>query len=238
MILNFGVSMIVNNISATDGNLYSKHTYVKPTFTAVHPARYFVADDTGNWVRADGKDLIRTLQRKLIGYLNYAYNLSQRAEGSKIKKESDLDKTVRERLVRFFKNRDKDYRHRECARSVYDTTYSGDLKPYILTGNSVDVANENGKIVGEAKKFIRDKINHAKYQLNMTENEAKDSLSSGDLYYRKDAANTYYKNIRTYISNILKSGNPENSTFDAYFIARKKGKRVSYELVQATLNGK
>lgn len=230
--------MIVNNISATDGKLYSMPTYARPTFTAVHPARYFVSDEAGNWVRVDTKDLIRTLQRKLIGYLNYAYNLSRRAEGAKVKKESDLDRTLRERLVRFFKNRDKDYCYRECARSVYDTTYSGDLVPYILTGNSVDAANENGKMVGKAKKFLKDKITHAKYQLNMTEKEAKNSLSGDDLYYRNDATNTYYRNIRSYISNVLKSGNPENSPFDAYFVARKKGKRVTYELVQATLNGK
>lgn len=231
--------MIVNNVYAKDSSSYSAYSYAKPSFTAVHPARYFIFDDdAGNWVRVESHDLIRTLQRKLITYLNYAHNLSQKPAGAKVKPESDLDKTLRERLVRFFKNRDKDYRHRNIARSVYDKTYSGNLNPYILTGNTVDVANENGKMIGEAKKFIRDKINYAKHQLNMTESEAKDTLTSGDLYYRKDASNTYYKNIRSYISSVLKSGNPENSVFEAFFVPRKKGKRTSYELVHATMNGK
>jgi hypothetical protein len=54
----------------------------------------------------------------------------------------------------------------------------------------------------------------------------------------KLAKMNYFDKVEAQIKQILSVPNPSNTPFDAYFVAKKKGDKFVYELVDAKLNGK
>ena len=110
------------------------------SFQAVHPTRYYVRCEDGTFHHVVNSDVVKTLQRKLVTWLNKDYHDTIRlTTGKPVKNESVGEKTIRERIVRFFRNRDIDYREKNIVRSFNTTNVLRETESYILTGKSANI---------------------------------------------------------------------------------------------------
>lgn len=207
-----------------------------PTFKAVHPSRYFIKCEDGEFHRATMSKVVKALQRKIITWLNkdfYANEKLLNGVAPKTTKESEIDQKLRERLVKFFLGNDSDYKERKIAKSFYTTNKYNEQSSIILTGDSTDIVEEAVKPLGQLRKEIKTKKDIISHYYKVTVEEAKKYLSAKDVSDEKGAKKSFHNDVKKQISEILSSFDPKNTCFDAYFVPIVKGKKVSYQLVDA-----
>lgn len=203
-----------------DNKLYYKNIYKpmsvnrqNPSFCAVHPANYFVKNANGILEEITDEHTVKHLQRKLIGWLNKIQNDFKRGYNSNLRKETEQDKNLRERLVRFFVNNDKDYANRRIARSFYYKKQDGKTVPFIFTGYSTDMVESAGKRIGQTRRAI--KMSFA----NETELDK--------------AKTAYFQSVTEKTIDEMAKDFPKDTIFNAYYSRVTKGKKVTYQLYNA-----
>ena len=223
--------MKVNNVFQVSYNA----TVSKPSFGAIHPSKYYLKCEDGTFQEVVSSKVIKTLQRKLIVWLNKAHNDSLRvAQPAK----KDADKNIRERLVRFFVNRDKDYRTKSYARSFFTTNRQKRNKAYILTGRSAEIVENAAKPIEKHHSDLKERAGIISDYNGIDFKEAKEYISKHSELERIAIIRDYHNKVRSTINKLLREYNPDNSLFEAYFVPHIKGKNIKYELVDAKFNGK
>lgn len=216
---------------------------VKPSFGAVHPAKYYIKCQDGVFREVSTAKTVKSLQRKLVTWLNKLHHDSKRIVNGEaprvIKSETEKDKTLRERLVRFFTNRDKDYAERNVVNSFYENLEDGNINSYIFTGNSIDVIQNVAKPLGQIRGDIRERKNILTMYHGVDFNQADKYLPSAMVNDESIASKNYFNKVKNFIKKVFSNPNSQsvNSLFEAYFIPHIKGKNIKYELVDAKFNG-
>lgn len=223
--------MQIQNISA-----YNTQNVPKTSFGAIHPTKYYVKLDDGAYHEVRSQKLIKTLQRKIITWLNKDYNSAQKSQKST--KETPQSKALRERIVRFFNNRDTDYRKRPYTRSFYHTNSLGYVDTYILTGKSAEIVENAAKPIEDVNRSIKNRADAIADFAGLDYATAKKFATNDSEWERMIAARMYHDKARATIRNILSKYSPENSRFDAFFVPHTKGNKISYELVDAKFDGR
>jgi len=226
--------MQVNSINISNpGQIKSQ----KPSFGAVHPARYFIRELDNTYAQVTDKDMIKLLQRKIVTLLNKEANDRILVLQGKVpKSETAAGKSLRERLVRFFAGNDADYAHRRMACSFYDTRYKENI-PYIFTGNSAEDVTNIAKPIGKLKSELHSKINSLRARFGISSEEARRRLprEEEDLY---NAQSNYYRTLYRIVKEEVKPEKPANSYFDAYFEPVRVKRKTDYTLLNAEFKHK
>lgn len=221
----------------TSGN--KKNVRVQ-SFGSIHPVRYFIKCENGEYVQIKSPKVIKTVQRKLVTWLNKLHNETKNIMSGKTpktrKSESELDKSLRERLVRFFVNHDWDYRQNKVVRSFYHSEKQGETIPYILTGHTTGYIDDAAKSIERKSSDIKDKAGIISEYYGIPLDEAKRFIPQSDNAELSKVKKNYCKKIAEVIKNILRQKNPSDKTLNAYFIPHIKGKDIKYELTNATFD--
>ena len=85
--------MQIHNIST-----YNTQNTPRTSFGAIHPTKYYVKLDDGAYHEVRSQKLIKSLQRKIITWLNKDYNSTQKSK--KQAKETAQSKALREQIGR------------------------------------------------------------------------------------------------------------------------------------------
>lgn len=229
--------MNIQSISVTPYNYQNKST---PTFGAIHPCLYYVKVGDGSYKMVTDPDLIKnTLQKKIVIWLNHDYNARMKAaQGSTVKSkpETPATKALRERLTRFFKNRDEDYRIKGQDRgaSYFNTDMTtGLVRPYIFTGKSIGIldscADRIKQVQSQIKRLTEDLQGF--YGFKYAEAKAKAAAEfEPELLAAKSA---YHETVMELLRSPQAKSDPKNTIFSAFFEETTKGKKKSYTLVNA-----
>ena len=213
-----------------------------PSFKAIHPSVYFIRCADGQFRRPTNPNVIKLLQRKIISWLNKPMNDTRRitdGKGLRVNKsETSLEKSMKERLVRFFMSNDKDYFTRREVRSVYITPIEGGkVSPYILTGSTVDMAGD-GKSIGKIHGKIRESRDFIMDYYGATAEQARSYVSASDARSLSMAKADYHKQSEECVRKLMKDGTVDKSVMEFFFepVITPKSKKVSkYNLVNVIL---
>lgn len=212
---------------------------LKTSFTSVHPTVYFVKQKDGKYVQVTAKDTIKTLQRKIITWLNKAYNDANNMRNGKVpkasKSESNEDKILKMKLVRFFQMNDPDYAKRPFVRSYYTENQNGKMYSFILSGPSCDLVEAAAKPIGRARGVIKTKKDNIINYFGVDEQRAKNYISRSEVNSIGEAAKNYRSDAEKIIKNLLSQNRPKDMRFEAYFAPYMKGKEIKYNLEGAYL---
>ncbi len=207
-----------------------------PAFCAVHPAKYYLKCEDGQFHEVLSSKVIKSLQRKLVVWLNKTHNDSLRSIQPIHK--TDVDKNIRERVVRFFINRDKDYRAKSYVRSFYTTNKERKTEAYILTGKSADIVEDAAKPIEMLHSYLKERAGVISDYNCIDLKEAKEFITKQAEVERMAVLRHYHNKAKFAIRRILQTIQPENSLFEAYFKPHPSGSSIKYELVDAKFNGK
>lgn len=241
VLITSGVNMIINSISLGQNFLDCPHSkYSSSTsFTSVHPAVYFVKGSDGKFHQVFSADIIKTLQRKMVGWLNKPYNDSvaiKKGKKPKISKvESPEDKSIRDRLVRFFYNNDPDYAKRPLVRSFYTKNNNGKIYSFILSGQSSELVEAAAKPIGQARGVIKAKKDNITKNFGIDAHRAKNYVPKEDVRELAEASKNYHEDAVKVIKTLLSQNRLRDMRFEAYFVPYMKGKEVKYQLTDAYL---
>lgn len=229
--------MNIQSINVTPYNYQNKST---PTFGAIHPCLYYVKVGDGSYKMVTDPDLIKnTLQKKIVIWLNHNYNARMKAaQGSTVKSkpETPATKALRERLTRFFINRDEDYRIKGQDRgaSYFNTDMTtGLVRPYIFTGKSIGIldscADRIKQVQSQIKRLTEDLQGF--YGFKYADAKAKAAAEfEPELLAAKSA---YHETVMELLRSPQAKSDPKNTIFSAFFEETTKGKKKSYTLVNA-----
>lgn len=229
--------MKVNGLGFQTSSYNTNNNTETPTFTALHQSRYFLKCESGEFQEITSSKVIKGLQRKLVTWLNKLHNDSTKIMQGKtpknLKSESLEEKTLRERLIRFFLNNDRDYFKHKVVRSFYTTDRNGAQKSYILTGDSISIVDEAAKPIGKKRGIIKHKTNVISEYYGIDIEKAKTYISEKEVLDVMEATRNYHNSVENAVNNILAKNRAEDTIFDAYFVPRQKGKNLVPELVDA-----
>ena len=229
--------MNIQSINVAPYNYQNKST---PTFGAIHPCLYYVKVGDGSYKMITDPDLIKnTLQKKIVIWLNHDYNARMKAaQGSTVKSkpETPATKALRERLTRFFINRDEDYRIKgqDRAASYFNTDMTtGLVRPYIFTGKSIRIldscADRIKQVQSQIKRLTEDLQGF--YGFKYADAKAKAAAEfEPELLAAKSA---YHETVMELLRSPQAKSDPKNTIFSAFFEETTKGKKKSYTLVNA-----
>lgn len=218
-----------------DGVQYSS----SPSFGSIHPVRFYVKCEDGEFHQVVSGKVIKSLRRKLVTWLNKDYYDEIRLTESKsVKKESKNEKSLRERLVRFFVNRNSDYREKNIVRSFSTTNRYREPEVYILTGKSTELVDNAAKPFENFHSDIKERAEFLSDSYGIEVEKVKKYISAQSSVQKNIVAKQYYDVLSKTIKKILAEFDPKNSLFEVFFVPSVKGKNVKYELVNATFNHK
>ncbi|MCM1339207.1 MAG: hypothetical protein NC191_06015 [Muribaculaceae bacterium] len=213
-----------------------------PSFEAIHPTRYFFKCEDGQFRQVTNADTIRLLQGKIVKMLNKAMNEARRAaEGKAVrvnKSETSTEKSIRERLINFMINNDRDYAQRRAVKSVYVSGAQGELmRPYILTGHTVDLGGD-GKSIGKIHGKIRETRDFVRSYYGLSDTQASTYVSAADARRLSEAKADYHNQSAQCVRNLMADKRVDKAPIDFYFEPQltPKSKKVSkFNLVNAIL---
>lgn len=230
--------MNIQSISATPyNNLQNKST---PTFGAIHPCLYYVKSGDGSYRMVTDGDLIKnTLQKKLVTWLNHNYNKRMKAaQGSSVKSrpETPETKALRERLTRFFINRDEDYRTKGQDRtaSYFNTDMTtGLVRPYIFTGKSIGILDSCADRIKQVQSQIKRLTEDLQCFYGQKYADAKTKATAEFEPELMAAKAAYHETVMELLRSPAAKSDPKNTVFSAFFEETTKGKKKTYTLVNA-----
>ncbi|MBE7712650.1 MAG: hypothetical protein E7Z87_02790 [Cyanobacteria bacterium SIG26] len=228
--------MNITSVKVTD---YSKNNNYKPSFGAIHPCLYFEKVGEDSFRLITDNDLIKnTLQKNIVTWLNRNYNARLKvAQCSPVKSKPETPETqaIRERITRFFRNRDNDYKqpNQDRVSSYYYTDSKGVLKPYIFTGKSVDILDVQANKI----KQIHSDVNRLAEDLQMfygfKYSEAKEKAAKELEQNLSDAKVAYHNSVLNILRSPEAKADPANTVFSAVFEPIIRGKKTTYKLIDA-----
>lgn len=228
------------NIQPISVNSYNNQNKSKPSFGAIHPCMYYVKKGEQSYELVTDSELIKNvLQKKIVTWLNRNYNARVKAAtGSTVKSKPETPETkaLRDRLTRFFVNRDEDYRTKGQDRvaSYFNTdSQTGLVRPYIFTGRSVSVldtlADRIVQVQSQIKRLTDDLCGF--YRMKYADAKVK---ASAELEYDLLAAKSaYHEEVMNLLRSPQAKCDPKNTVFSAFFEETTKGKKKSYKLINA-----
>lgn len=234
--------MKIDNFNYGINNYNLKKNISQPSFSSIHPSRYFIRCEDGKFRQVTNNDTIKSLQRKIVGWLNKSLHDNKRLlEGrmAKVaKKESESAKSMRERLMRFFLNNDRDFSARRVVKSVYIDSTGGKVSSYILTGNTVDLAGD-GKSIGKVHSKIKESRDFARTYYGVSEETASKYTSAADARRLSQARADYHRQSEECVKKLMADEKVDRSTINLYFQPVINGKKKKglpeFELVNAVL---
>lgn len=211
------------------------------TFGAVHPVRYFIKCEDGSFHKVIESSCVKSLQRKLIGWLNQSLiaqnKISQGAVVKRVKNVSSEQKSLSDRFVRFITANDGDYAANKVARSFYTENSLKEAQSYIITGDTSQMVDEAAKPIGRARRDIKGKRDIIKHFYGISENEARSYVPHQDKQKEIQAVQDFNAIVKEIIHGILNKHDPKNSLLDVFFVPHiNKGKSIDYEVVNAKFN--
>ncbi len=229
--------MLVNNVSFNN-QAYCSTTKTKPAFTSVHPALYYVKGNDGIYHRISNPKTIKSLQRKLVSWLNKSYNNTvnlQHGKSPRAAKPSSYDEVVVNEFVHFFKENDPDYAKKPFVRSFYSQNPNEKLQSFILSGQSSELVEEAAKPIGQARGAIKSRKNELHQYFGIDEQNAKNYIPKASINHLAEVTKDYHQKAEKIIRNILSQNRPRDMKLEAYFVPYLKGKTLKYELIDAYL---
>ncbi len=217
-----------------------KVNYKSPTFEAIHPSRYFIKCEDGHFRQVTNPDTIRTLQGRVVKWLNQPMHDAQRVMDGNPRKtkssETAAQKAMKERLIRFFTNNDSDYKKRQVVRSVYLSPKGREsVSPYVLTGDTVDLAGD-GKPIGKVHGNIREAREYMRTYYGISEEQASRYVSASDANRLSQAKADYHRQSEDCVRKLMQDENVDRSTINFYFepvIGKKSKNGVKFNLLNA-----
>lgn len=210
--------------------------YRKPSFGAIHPVRYFVKCEDGYFHKVVNTNKAKDLQRKLVGWLNKAYDETTLAVSENVQKQKKdhSESALRKRFVRFFLGWDKDYARNKVVRSFYTENSQREVRPYIISGDMVSVIDNEAKQIGRVKRDLKLKKETISYYYGVDMKNAEHYLSSEDKLREINTAKAFHDSINAKIDANMSLSKPENTMLDVYFVPYTTKKNlVKYNLVDA-----
>jgi hypothetical protein len=230
--------MNIQSISVTPYNYQNKS---KPSFGAIHPTRYFEMVDENTYRQIVDADLIKnTLQKKIVTWLNHDYNARMKLRNGstvKSKPETPATKAIRERITRFFINNDSDYRKfgQDRASSYFNTNMNtGVMHSYLFTGESVNVLDVQAENIKNVQSQIKRLASDMQGYYGFKYDDAKARASKELEFDLAKAKSDYHEAVLSLLRDPKEKANPKNTVFNAFFLPITKGKKTTYELVNAT----
>jgi hypothetical protein len=233
--LKYKVSFMISGV-----NLYSGTSNNNPSFCAVHPARMFVRTEGGEFQEVTSRITVDRLRRQVSKMLNRRYNQSAKNAGhcsSKPSPEKPEAKQIREWLEEKFRTFDKDYDCHNEVRTFARTNSNGETKAYIMSGDSVQIAENAAQPIGTAWREANDRAEVVSDNLNISYEKAKDYLRGEREENVFRAKFSYFNKVYDTIREILGRNELKNSHLDLFFDMTLKGKNLTYKLVDAKFNG-
>ena len=218
---------------------YNNQNKSKPSFGAIHPCLYYVKRGDKSYELITDAELIKnTLQKKIVTWLNRNYNARMKlATGStvKMKPETPETKALRERLTRFFLNRDADYsvKGQDRVASYFNTdTQTGMVRPYIFTGQSVSTLDQLADRIVQVQSQIK-RLTEDLHLYGFKFSEAKAKASAELEHDLLAAKSSYHEEVMELLRSPQAKSDPKNTVFSAFFEETTKGKKKSYKLINA-----
>lgn len=212
----------------------------KPTFGAIHPCLYFEKVGENSFKLITDNDLIKnTLQKNIVTWLNREYNTRIKiAQSSPVKPKPETleTKTLRERITRFFNNRDVDYKKPKQDRAssyFYTDSRSGLMNAYLFTGQSVDILDTQANKIKQVQSDIKRLASDLQTFYGFKYSEAKAKAAKEFEQNLSNAKVAYHDNVLTILRSPEAKSDPKNTLFCAFFEPIKKGKKTSYKLINA-----
>lgn len=170
------------------------YSHKNPQFRSVYPVQHWILGADGKFSPVVTQDLTRTLQRKLIGFLNKTIRLKNINQYS-----------VMERVTQYLAQNDNSYSVQPLVRSYYshkpdEIKQKNNAVSYLITGADVEVFDDQyGKNIGrfkadapfsaELKSALEDyNLRGMNYVVSRSKNFKKDGV--------KSALNTKFQEIR------------------------------------------
>ena len=189
-------------------SINGKSNNINPSFTSIHKANYFVRMSDGHYEKASD-ELAKRFQRMITGMLNKDINdINQPKRYVLTPYVEDAATILRKAVVTLFK---------KC-----DTLDYLVVKKY--NGEILDIENSVG-MVRSFSASTKTKNSEAYIITGSDMNVLKNALSASNKDYSVKVLNS--------IRNVLSQKNPKHTEFNAYFVPMKKGKELTYELVNA-----
>lgn len=237
-----GYFMLISNISIQNYNNFSTKGSMneKPSFTSIHRAVYFVKGNDGKYTQVSANSTIKTLQRKIVTWLNQSFNDAKnirQGKSPKVSKSETADeKALKIRLARFFQLNDPDYAKRPFVRSFYTASkQDGRMISFILSGPSCDMVEAAAKPIGQARGAIKTKKDNLSKYFGIEGQRANAYLTKSAENSVSEAAKNYRSDAEKIIKNLLSQNRPKDMRFEAYFVPYMKGKEIKYRLEDAYL---
>lgn len=206
------------------------------TFGAIHPTTYYIKHSDGKFYRVTSNDTIESLQLYIVKMLNKNHNDSRRTLFSTPPtKESPSKKALRTRLVKFFVNRDDDYKKCDISAGF---NQKGKQECYLLTGDSVEITKQAAAPIEVFHHNLKIQAKQMATALGIKFEDAKKQLSEKHKFSLNSLKSKYFETVNDEIQKNLSQYNPKNSPFDAFFVEHKIGGKKVYELVDAKINGR
>lgn len=228
------------NIQSITPASYNNQNNSRPTFGAIHPCQYFIKRGENTYELVSDAELIKNnLQRKLITWLNHNYNNRiKAANGSyaKSKPETPQTKALRERLVRYFSKRDTDYSTagQDRAASYFNTDNStGLIRAYIFTGRSVNILDQLAQGIKNVQHQIKTLTSDIQEFYRTSYIDAKTKATKEIEPELNKAKSKYHETILNMLRAPETKSDIKNTQFNAIFEEKTKGKKKTYELVDA-----
>jgi hypothetical protein len=224
-----------------ENNTYYNGVYNRsnPTFSAIHPTRFFIKCEDGQFRQVTNSNTIKNrLQRKIVTWLNKATNDRKRKlEGKTVKvnkNENPEERNLRDRLVRFVLRHDKDYASRQEVTSIY-LEPNGKFFSYLLTGDTVKCAGE-GKPIGKVLSEIKTKQDFMRTYYGYSNEQARSYITPNDEKKLKQVKEDYFRQSETAVRNLMANQNVDKSYLDLYFepiIGKRSKTPKGFKLINA-----
>ena len=227
------------NISFSNIQSYNNKSAKQPSFQAIHPTLFYLKVGENSYQQVTDPELVKSLQKKITTWLNHDYNIRlKELKGlpQKTKPETPETKAIRERITRFFVNRDQDFRYPNHDRALsYFNTHmtTGSLRSYLFTGKSAEVLDICAEKIKDVQSQIKRLTSDLEHFYGFKYSDAKERASKELEQELMLAKSNYHKRVLEVLSSPEEKANPVNTVFTAFFEPVTKGKKTSYNLINA-----
>jgi hypothetical protein len=221
-------------------NSYGDNSYRYPSFGAVHPARFFVRTEGGEFCEVTSRITVDRLRKHISKMLNRSRNEARKRAMGIYKKspaEKSETRTIREWLENVFIKHDEHYARRNEVSSFARTNSMGETKAFFMTGDSVNISQDAAQPISDAWRYANDRAEVVSDNLKISYEKAKDYLKGEREDRISGAKYSYFSTVYNKIREILGQNELINSHLDMFFDMKLSGKTVNYKLVDVKFNG-
>lgn len=204
---------------STNGRVNSSN----PSFSSIHRMHYYVRWNDGNYYRAPEK-VVRELQRYIVKMMNSDYKKAQKGINPAANQTNTPANIIKNTLVRFFKNNDPDYvtlnykgNGYGMVRSFYPKEMPDGYGACILTGDNMQIVEEQGRGIGRVWKKANEQAEAMSSDYDISYKDAREQVIPSAQSDLRTAKDDYYTIAGNKIREILLHNNPKDSDVNIYF---------------------